>query len=191
MTADPRPDLTAEELAVLRAVAERAVVAAVRERRRVGDDESALPPALRTPGAVFVTLRRDDGALRGCIGTMTPMSSLAHAAADRAWAAALDDPRFDPVRPDELDGLSVEVSVLSPMELFTVAGYDELVRTLRPSVDGLLVEAGRHRATFLPSVWDELPDPARFVEQLWRKAGLPPAAWPTGITTWRYHTQHT
>ena len=99
-------------------------------------------------------------------------------------------PRFQPVRPAELDGLAVEVSVLSPMEGFTVGGYDELVGALRPGVDGLLVEAGRHRATFLPAVWDELKDPADFVDALWRKAGMPSRSWPAGIATWRYHAQH-
>lgn len=184
-----RADLTPVELHRLAAIAREAVVARVRDGLRWNprlDDEAA---ALREPGAVFVTLRRG-GALRGCIGTMSPVMPLALAAADRARAAAFDDPRFPPVLPDELEGLSVEVSVLSPMEPFIVGGYDALVACLRPGVDGLLVDAGRYRATFLPSVWDELPDPEAFVAALWRKAGLPTRAWPPGITTSRYHTQH-
>jgi AmmeMemoRadiSam system protein A len=181
--------LSDEELRTLADVAHDAVITAVRDRRRATPEPADYPEALRRPGAVFVTLRRD-GELRGCVGTMTPSMPLVQAAADRARAAAFDDPRFDAVRPGELEGLAVEVSVLSPMEPFTVDGYDELVRTLRPGVDGLLVEAGRHRATFLPVVWEELTDPADFVSALWRKAGLTARSWPTGIATWRYHAQH-
>ena len=76
------------------------------------------------------------------------------------------------------------------MESFVVDGYDSLVNTLHPGRDGLLVEAGPYRATFLPSVWDELPQPADFVAALWRKAGMPPLYWPHGIKTYLYFTQH-
>ena len=182
-------DLTSAELDLLREVAQRSVTALVRDRVRFDPHPVDYPPALRAPGAVFVTLRRR-GALRGCIGMMAPELPLVRATADRARAAAVSDPRFAPVDPSELADLQVEVSVLTPMEPFTVGGYDELVRVLRPGVDGLLVEAGAHRATFLPSVWDELPDAREFVAQLWRKAGLPPGSWPTGIETWRYRAQH-
>lgn len=182
-------DLTPAELARLAEIARRAVVDAVAHRHHWDPATSEEPAALRRDGAVFVTLRRD-GALRGCIGTMTPQLPLALAAADRARAAAFHDPRFAPVDADELDDLTVEVSVLTPMEPFTVGGYDALVAALRPGVDGLLVEVGRHRATFLPSVWEELPDSATWVAALWRKAGLPDRAWPDGIRTWRYRTLH-
>ena len=187
--ASTAPDLTSAELARLAAIAHRAVVDAVTRRHHWDPSTADEPAALRRDGAVFVTLRRG-GALRGCIGTMTPQLPLALAAADRARAAAFNDPRFPPLGPDELDDLSVEVSVLTPMEPFEVGGYDALVATLRPGVDGVLVEAGRHRATFLPSVWEELPDATGWVGALWRKAGLPPRAWPDSIRTWRYRTQH-
>lgn len=185
----PTDDLTRDELSRLAAIARRAIEARVGEHVRWDPAVADEPPRLRAPGAVFVTLRRG-GALRGCIGTMAPTMPLAAAAADRARAAALDDPRFPPLRADELTDLSVEVSVLTPMEPFEAGRYDALIAVLRPGVDGLLVEAGRHRATFLPSVWEELPDPAEFVAHLWRKAGLPPRAWPPGITTSRYRAQH-
>jgi AmmeMemoRadiSam system protein A len=182
-------ELSSGDLAVLAEVATRSVLEAVGQQRRFDPDLTDYPPSLRRPGAVFVTLRRG-GALRGCIGTMEPVMPLVHAAADRARAAAFDDPRFPPVGRRELEDLQVEVSVLTPMEPFTVAGYDDLVATLRPSVDGLLVEAGSYRATFLPAVWEQLPRPDGFVAALWRKAGLPPRAWPQGICTWRYRAQH-
>lgn len=182
-------ELSRAELTALAEVAARSVFEAVGHERRFDPDPAEYPPVLRRPGAVFVTLRRV-GALRGCIGTMDPVMPLVQAAADRARAAAFDDPRFPPVNRWELDDLAVEVSVLTPMEPFTVTGYDDLIATLRPSVDGLLVEAGRLQATFLPAVWEQLPRPAEFVAALWHKAGLLPRAWPRGISTWRYRAQH-
>lgn len=182
-------DLTSAHLARLASIARRAVESVVRDGVRWNPSLDEEAAALREPGAVFITLRRG-GALRGCIGTMTPVMPLALAAADRARAAAIEDPRFAPVGPGELHDLSVEVSVLSTMVPFRVGGYDALVACLRPGVDGLLVEAGFHRSTFLPSVWEELADPEEFVAALWRKADLPPRAWPAGISTSRYHTQH-
>lgn len=182
-------ELTRDELDRLAEIAREAVVSAARDKARYDPVPSDEPSALRAPGAIFVTLKRG-GTLRGCIGTMTPHLPLALAAADRARAAAFDDPRFAPVRAAELSGLTVEVSVLSPMEPFTVGGYDELIATLRPGIDGLLVEAGHSRATFLPAVWEELPDPASFVAALWRKAGLPARAWPERLETFRYQAQH-
>lgn len=182
-------ELTAAELAALAEIATRSVGDAVGRQQRFDPDPADYPWELRRPAAVFVTLRRR-GVLRGCIGTMEAVMPLVQAAADRARAAAFDDPRFPPVSPWELDDLHVEVAVLTPMEPFEVGGYDDLVATLRPSVDGLLVEAGTFRATFLPAVWKELPEPGDFVAALWHKAGLAPRAWPVGIATWRYRSQH-
>lgn len=181
--------LTDAELHQLAMLAQRAVVAAVREGRRLHPDPGQFAPALRRPGAAFVTLRRE-GALRGCIGTLEQMPSLVDAVADRARAAALHDPRFAPVTADELAGLEVSVSVLTrplPIELGT---YDELRNRLRPGIDGVVVQAGRNVATFLPSVWDELPAVDDFLAALWRKAGLPHRAWPPGVVVSCYTAQH-
>lgn len=182
-------ELSAEELAVLVEVAEEAVRLAVVEGQAWEPSPDTYPVALRRRGAVFVTLRRW-GALRGCIGTLEATEPLVMATADRARAAALADPRFPPVEPTELAGLDLSVSVLSPAEPFPVGSWQELHDALRPGVDGLVVEAGYHRATFLPSVWEELPDPAAFLDALWRKAGLAPRAWPRGIRISRYTAQH-
>lgn len=190
MSADgARAELTAEELAVLVEVAEEAVRRAVVEGQAWEPSPDTYPEALRRPGAVFVTLRRW-GALRGCIGTLEETEPLVMAVADRARAAALSDPRFPPVDSGELAGLDVSVSVLTRAQRFPVASWQELHDAVRPGVDGLVVEAGYHRATFLPSVWEELPDPTAFLDALWRKAGLPARAWPHGIAISRYTAQH-
>jgi AmmeMemoRadiSam system protein A len=185
MNARPTP----EHLDTLVRVAEESIRAAVLQHEVWRPSACAYPFALREPGAAFVTLRRD-GRLMGCIGTLAALDPLVVTVADRARAAALADPRFDPVRPDDLPFLDVEVSVLTPSEELTVAGYDDFLATIRPGIDGLVVEAGSRRATLLPSVWEELPRRADFVAALWRKAGLRPGDWPWGIRVWRYGSLH-
>jgi AmmeMemoRadiSam system protein B/AmmeMemoRadiSam system protein A len=154
--------------------------------RPVRVDLDDAPPALRRPGASFVTLRHTGGQLRGCIGTMEPHAPLLADVAANAVKAATRDPRFVPVRPHELSGLEVHVSVLSPLEPLAVGSLEALAAAVRPGVDGLLVEAGHHRGTFLPAVWEQLPDANAFLTHLWAKAGLPPGAWPADLQVWRY-----
>ncbi|MDO8361967.1 MAG: AmmeMemoRadiSam system protein A [Actinomycetota bacterium] len=181
--------LSPAELDTLVDIAERSVRRAVLQGGSLHPEPAEYPPALRAPGAVFVSLHRH-GTLRGCIGTLAAVAPLVDAVADRARAAALTDPRFTAVRPDELSDLQVSISVLSAPEPIEVDSYDALVAALRPGVDGLIVESGRHRATFLPVVWEELPAGEAFVAHLWRKAGLPPRSWPRGTTALRYVAQH-
>jgi AmmeMemoRadiSam system protein A len=181
--------LTADELEQLLTVARHAVRVAVLDHCADHPDVADYPAALGEPGAVFVTLRRN-GHLRGCIGTLEAFAPLVEAVADRARAAALHDPRFEPVEPRELDDLEVSVSVLSTPVPLEVASYDDLRGQLRPGLDGVVVDAGAHRATFLPSVWEEVPDREAFLLALWRKAGLPAHAWPPGIRLARYTAQH-
>lgn len=182
--------LNDQALHQLAQVAARSVRLAVTEHRSLVPDPDDFPPDWSQPTAVFVTLRRH-GQLRGCIGTLDATDPLVTAVADRARAAAQRDPRFDPVTPGELDDLLVSVSVLTPPTPITVKSYDELIHRLRPGTDGVVVEAGHHRATFLPSVWEELPDPDQFLAALWRKAGLAPRAWPADTVISCYAAQHT
>jgi len=188
-TSDGEPALSPAELQHLVGVAEQSVETAVLHGGTLHPDVADFPPALGEPGAVFVTIRRH-GRLRGCIGTLVATDPIVVAVADRARAAALADPRFDPVAPAELDDLEVSVSVLSTPRPFPVSSFHDLVHALRPGVDGVVVEAGRSKATFLPSVWEELPQPLDFLDALWRKAGLRPREWPQGITISRYAAQH-
>jgi AmmeMemoRadiSam system protein A len=117
------------------------------------------------------------GDLRGCIGSLMAHRSLMEDVRHNALAAAFEDPRFSPVQVRELSNLVVEVSVLSAPEPLDFDGPDDLIRKLRPNVDGVLIERGWNRATFLPQVWEQIPDPEEFLGHLCRKAGLPANAW--------------
>ena len=101
-------------------------------------------------------------------------------------AAAFRDPRFRPLGADEFDGLDIEVSVLSPAEEMTFRGEADAARQLRPHVDGVILQAGRRRGTYLPQVWEQLPDPADFLTSLKRKAGLPAGYWGDDVRLSRY-----
>jgi AmmeMemoRadiSam system protein A len=147
-----------------------------------------LPASLWRPGATFVTLRRA-GQLRGCIGSLEARRPLAVDVAQNAVAAATRDPRFPALQPDEEADLEVKISVLTPPEPLAVASRDELVAAIRPGTDGLLIEAGRHRGTFLPAVWEQLPTVDDFLDQLWIKAGLEPRTWPANLRVARYRSE--
>ena len=170
------------EQAALLDVAEDAILAGLEGRR-------LTPPEWPTERrGVFVTLHVD-GELNGCIGTIEPDEPLAAAVARRAWDAAFADPRLPRLRTDDWDRLHIEISVLSPLERLDVRSFDELLAAITPGVDGLMITAGSRRGTFLPSVWEQLPDPRQFLDQLWRKAGLTPGTWPEGLVVERYRTQ--
>jgi AmmeMemoRadiSam system protein A len=142
-------------------------------------------------GATFVTLTKQ-GELRGCIGTLQAHRPLIEDVRENAHAAAFRDPRFPPVRRDEFDDVSVEISLLSDPEPMAFATEAEALVRLRPHIDGVVLEYGYHRATFLPQVWEQLPDPRQFLKHLKRKAGLAPDFWTDdmllstyGVQKWR------
>lgn len=173
------------ETPVLVEVARGAIEAAVLDGRAPDLDAADFPPELRLPRAVFVTLRRD-GALRGCTGTLEPQGPLVSEVARIACRTAFEDPRFPPVGPDELDDLEIHLSILGATEPLPARSEGELLAALRPGIDGLILVDGPYRATFLPAVWETLPDPAAFVSELKRKAGLPPDHWSATIRFERY-----
>ncbi|MGE5337153.1 MAG: AmmeMemoRadiSam system protein B [Gemmatimonadota bacterium] len=140
---------------------------------------------LRARGASFVTLRTG-GALRGCIGSLEARRPLGEDVEHNARAAAFSDPRFEPLEAAEFEQIRVEVSVLSAPQPMEASGLDDLQRRLRPHVDGLILRYGDRRATFLPQVWDALPDAGDFVGQLQRKAGLPVGFWHADLQVSRY-----
>jgi AmmeMemoRadiSam system protein A len=185
MAPSPSPEaLSAAERAALGAVARAALVAAVAGRGAALPDLAPWP-RLREPGASFVTLHRD-GELRGCIGSIEPRRPLADDVAANARAAAREDDRFAPVAAAELAELAVELSVLTPLEPLAAGSRAELLALLRPGVDGLVLADGDARATFLPAVWEQLPEPSDFLAHLERKAGLTPGAWSPGRLCFRY-----
>jgi AmmeMemoRadiSam system protein A len=148
-------------------------------------DLNRLPPELREPAATFVTLTLD-GSLRGCIGMLAACRPLAHDVAANACAAAFEDPRFSPLTRAEFDQIELQISVLSSPEELYFSSEEEALQQIRPGIDGVILQDRSHRGTFLPSVWDELPDRALFWRHLKRKAGLLPAEWPTSLRVFRY-----
>lgn len=152
--------------------------------------ESAPPtdgsaPFLAVDGASFVTLHTK-GHLRGCIGTIEPHRSLGEDVAENAIAAAFRDPRFQPLARAEYPQLSLEVSVLSPREEIHFTSREDAYAQIRPGIDGILLTAGFHRATFLPQVWAQLPTVEEFMGALLRKAGLSHDYWSDGVKLERY-----
>ncbi|HET7921804.1 MAG TPA: AmmeMemoRadiSam system protein A [Gammaproteobacteria bacterium] len=155
-----------------------------------GLDETTLSAGLAETRASFVTLKRQNSALRGCIGTLEARRRLVDDVAYNARAAALHDPRFAPLTQDELADLRIEISVLTAPQPLAVWSHAELLLQLRPGSDGLIVADGARRATFLPSVWETLPQARDFVSALWQKAGIEPETWPPALRVWRYEAEH-
>jgi AmmeMemoRadiSam system protein A len=139
----------------------------------------------REPGATFVTLTCA-GALRGCIGSLMAERPLRADVENNALAAAFSDPRFTPLSEREYGDIDVEVSLLSPMQPFAVEDEKQALTLLRPGIDGVLLEYGWRRGTFLPQVWDQLPEPRAFLAHLKQKAGLPADFWAEEIRLSRY-----
>jgi len=146
---------------------------------------SAQSDWLAEPGATFVTLTRQ-GELRGCIGTLEAHRPLGVDVRENAVAAAFRDPRFMPLSRAEFDEIRVEVSLLSPTEPLAVDDEAAALAALRPHVDGVVFEYGHYRSTFLPQVWEQLPEPAEFLAHLKRKAGLPVDFWAEQVKLSRY-----
>src|SRR3989338_1257107 len=146
-------------------------------------DETA--PWLAEHGACFVTLTQN-GELRGCIGTLQAHRPLLADVKSNAVSAAMHDPRFMPLSAEELDITTVEISLLSPTTAMDVRDEADALAQMRPNVDGILFEYGRYRSTFLPQVWEQLPQPRQFMAHLRRKAGLPDDFWEEGVKLSRY-----
>jgi len=175
-----QPGYSSQDRAILLGLARQSLQKAV-----AGEPLTSVPPGLPAlllaKKGCFVTLTIK-AELRGCIGNILPDRPLAEAVVGNARLAALSDSRFSPVTPAELPDIDVEVSVLStPTQLHFISA-DDLMKKLRPHVDGVVLKIGEHRATFLPQVWDQLPDPNDFLNHLTTKAGLYPQAWRDGNT---------
>jgi uncharacterized protein len=136
----------------------------------------SLSPLLQEQGASFVTLT-SRGYLRGCVGALEPYQSLAEDVREHAIAAAFQDYRFPPVQAEEINDIEIEISYLTRPEVLKYENPTELPKILRPSIDGVVIRDGMRRATFLPQVWEKIPDPEEFLEQLCMKMGSPANLW--------------
>ncbi|WP_297811586.1 AmmeMemoRadiSam system protein A [uncultured Methylophaga sp.] len=174
---------------LLRKIARDAIQYGLRHQAPMPVDLESLPASIRQQQACFVTLFAT-GTLRGCVGSLEAYRPLAEDVAANAFAAAFRDNRFCPISRDLVDELDINISLLTTPQPIECDCEQSLLSQLIPGKDGLILEAGEHRATFLPAVWDALPSPARFVAELKRKAGLPIDYWSEQMQCYRYHTEH-
>lgn len=171
------PDaLTREEQQQLLSIARTAMEAAVRREPIPDITLEQFSNNLQELGVVFVTLTRKN-TLRGCIGALDPYQPLALDVQEHAAAAALNDFRFPQVQPDELAEIQIEISRLTEPRELAYTDTVHLLKLLRPGIDGVVVKDGSRRATFLPQVWEKVPNPAHFLSQLCQKMGAPPDLW--------------
>jgi AmmeMemoRadiSam system protein A len=151
-------------------------------------DPEQFSPQLREPGACFVTLRRS-GHLRGCVGSLEATRPLVADVAYNAFASAFRDSRFRPLTREEAVDLEIHLAILTAPEPLPCETQADLLAELKPGIDGLILQDGPYRATFLPAVWESLEEPERFLAELKRKAGLSPDHWSGSIRFQRYRAQ--
>lgn len=142
---------------------------------------------LKSQAATFVTLNLNQQ-LRGCIGTLEAYQPLLKDVSEHAYSAAFQDPRFSPVTAQELNLLEIHISILTPNEQMSFTSEEDLLKQLQPGIDGLILNDGTHKATFLPSVWEQLKKPEEFLNHLKRKAGLDEDYWSESMKAFRYKT---
>lgn len=169
-------------------LAQDSIMHGLRSGRALPVELSDYPDSLSQQRATFVTLERR-GQLRGCIGMLEAVRPLVVDVAENAFAAAFRDPRFPPLGDHELSGLELHISILSPSEPLSFSSESDLLAQIQPGVDGLIMQEGHRRGTFLPSVWEQLPEAHDFLQHLKQKAGLPAQYWSDSLRVWRYRTE--
>lgn len=179
------PDLQRRLLAVAR----DSIGFGLRQGQALAVPLGDFPHELQAHRASFVSLHRQ-GMLRGCIGSLEARRPLIADVAENAFAAAFRDPRFPPLGQHEVAELEIHLSLLTPPEPLAVRSEADLLQRLRPGQDGLILQEGGRRATFLPAVWDTLPDPGSFVRHLKQKAGLTADYWSATLEVYVYRAEH-
>jgi len=171
--------LTEEDGKFLLKVARDTIDRKLAGREETGKPDVKLSAVFHEKRGTFVTLTMH-GNLRGCIGHIIPQESLIDGIRENAINSAFKDPRFLPLTRDEWENVKIEVSILTEPRPLTYSDVDELLKKLRPGIDGLIIKKGFHQATFLPQVWDQLPEKEEFLGHLCLKAGLDGDAWRKG-----------
>lgn len=169
-------------------VAREAVLRSLEKPGQYQIDPAHFPDHLKAERATFVTLNID-GKLRGCIGSLNAHRPLMLDVASNAQSAAFKDPRFSPLTMAEYMKTDFHISVLSPPVDSPVESREALIERLRPGIDGLILIEGGKQATYLPSVWEQLPTPELFVSELRKKAGLPAPGWSDQMRVLTYTTE--
>lgn len=183
----PFIELTDDDQLKLLSLARESIQVQLLFKRDLQIDETLFSPSLQQCAASFVTLRINNK-LRGCIGALTATQPLVTDVVQHAASAAFDDPRFPPLTREEEAQIHIEISVLTEPTPLLFSTEEQLLTQLTPGEDGLIIEKGSHRGTFLPTVWRSLPDKTQFLEQLKQKAGLPSTPLDGNTKAWRYHT---
>lgn len=168
--------LSMEQKLVLLKLARKSIELAASDQAPLHLNFSDYTPPLTEKGASFVTLTAM-GNLRGCIGALEPYQTLVEDVYEHAAAAAMNDYRFYPVKPDELEHIHIEISRLTLPVPLTYQKPTDLLSLLRPGKDGVILRDGFKRATFLPQVWEQLPHPEEFLTHLCQKMGAPGSIW--------------
>lgn len=185
---NPSGTLSPESGQILLDLAGESIRHGLAHRRPLVVDLDGFAPEFTLKRATFVTLTQGSQ-LRGCIGTLAAVRPLAADVAHNAFAAAFQDPRFPPLDAQEFECLDIHLSLLTPATPLSFASKADLLGQLVPFEDGLILEDSGRRGTFLPSVWEALPDPVQFLEHLKLKAGLPRDHWSDTVKIWRYRTE--
>ena len=183
----PAEAYSKEEQKILLEIAEQSIEHGLNQGNSLPIQTIRYPESLQALRATFVTLKKQ-GELRGCIGTLNAIRPLVTDVAYNAYAAAFEDPRFPPLQRNEKDLLEISISILSTAKPLIVESEQALIEQLRPGIDGLILEDTYHRGTFLPSVWESLPNPQEFVTHLKLKAGLPADYWSDSMKIKNYTT---
>jgi AmmeMemoRadiSam system protein A len=181
-------DYTTAEKELLLQLAKESIVHGLIVECPLNVELGHYPSHLQREHACFVTLNID-GNLRGCIGHLEAIQPLVKDVAENAFAAAFRDPRFPQLTEPEMMALEIDISILSSPHPMEFASEQDLLTQLRPGIDGLILKRGINQGTFLPSVWDSLPDSDTFLNQLKRKAGLATDFWSNDILILRYTTE--
>ena len=171
-----KDQLTGEEKLALLRVARESLELSIRGEKLPSLDLRSMPQHLKEWGASFITLTIQAN-LRGCIGALEPYQPLALDVREHSIAAAIEDPRFPRVTPPELGQISIEISRLSIPETLDYLDPEDLLSKLRPALDGLIMRDGFRRATFLPQVWEKIPDRSEFLDNLCMKMGVAANTW--------------
>ncbi len=176
-----------EEQTLLLSIAAKSIESGLKNNNPLFIELSHYPPTLSDIRATFVTLEINKQ-LRGCIGRLLASRPLAEDVAENAYSAAFNDPRFPKLSSVEFSNLDIHISILSEPEPISFKNEDDLLQKIRPSTDGLILSEDYQRGTFLPSVWESIPDTKNFLRHLKEKAGLPFDYWSNNIKVERYTT---
>ena len=176
-----------QEQALLLSIAARSIESGLKRNESLFLELNHYPPSLSDIHATFVTLEINKQ-LRGCIGQLIASRPLAEDVAENAFSAAFNDPRFPKLSSYEFDNLDIHISILSEPKPISFENEEDLLQKIQPNIDGLILSDGYQRGTFLPSVWESLPDKESFLRHLKEKAGFPLDYWSNNIKVERYTT---